>query len=103
MAETLEFSRIIQGFWRLAEWNMTKQELLEKLGQIFWLICQAKPWLRGDPSIAEMFIKVVWMHKTGELLPSWKQGVVPWESVIESTNPKDYGKNFRCLFSHSPY
>ncbi|EJR79167.1 hypothetical protein IK7_03648 [Bacillus cereus VD156] len=24
MAETLEFSRIIQGFWRLAEWNMTK-------------------------------------------------------------------------------
>ena len=28
MAETLEFSRIIQGFWRLAEWNMTKQELL---------------------------------------------------------------------------
>ena len=28
MNETLEFSRIIQGFWRLAEWNMTKQELL---------------------------------------------------------------------------
>lgn len=28
MAETLKFSRIIQGFWRLAEWNMTKQELL---------------------------------------------------------------------------
>ncbi len=28
MAETLEFSRIIQGFWRLAEWNMRKQELL---------------------------------------------------------------------------
>ena len=25
MNETLEFSRIIQGFWRLAEWNMTKQ------------------------------------------------------------------------------
>ncbi|PEA53068.1 oxidoreductase [Bacillus pseudomycoides] len=28
MAQTLEFSRIIQGFWRLAEWNMTDQELL---------------------------------------------------------------------------
>ena len=28
MTEKLEFSRIIQGFWRLAEWNMTKQELL---------------------------------------------------------------------------
>ncbi len=28
MANNLEFSRIIQGFWRLAEWNMPKQELL---------------------------------------------------------------------------
>ncbi|PFE02980.1 oxidoreductase [Bacillus cereus] len=28
MANNLEFSRIIQGFWRLAEWNMSKQELL---------------------------------------------------------------------------
>ncbi|MGG2065996.1 aldo/keto reductase [Bacillus sp. S14(2024)] len=28
MAQNLEFSRIIQGFWRLAEWNMTDQELL---------------------------------------------------------------------------
>lgn len=28
MASNLEFSRIIQGFWRLAEWNMSKQELL---------------------------------------------------------------------------
>ena len=27
MAETLEFSRIIQGFWRLAEWNMTKARI----------------------------------------------------------------------------
>ncbi|MED1621926.1 aldo/keto reductase [Bacillus pseudomycoides] len=28
MANNLEFSLIIQGFWRLAEWNMPKQELL---------------------------------------------------------------------------
>ncbi|WP_243521754.1 aldo/keto reductase family oxidoreductase [Bacillus pseudomycoides] len=28
MANNLEFSRIIQGFWRLAAWNMSKQELL---------------------------------------------------------------------------
>lgn len=28
MAQNLEFSRIIQGLWRLAEWNMTEQELL---------------------------------------------------------------------------
>ena len=35
MAETLEFSRIIQGFWRLAEWNMTKQELLSFI--IVWI------------------------------------------------------------------
>lgn len=28
MASNLEFSRIIQGFWRLAEWNISKQEVL---------------------------------------------------------------------------
>lgn len=28
MANNLEFSRIIQGFWRLADWNMSDQELL---------------------------------------------------------------------------
>ena len=36
MAETLEFSRIIQGFWRLAEWNMTKQNYFLSL-KIIWI------------------------------------------------------------------
>ena len=36
MAETLEFSRIIQGFWRLAEWNMTKQNYFLSL-KIVWI------------------------------------------------------------------
>lgn len=76
--------------------------LLEKLGQIFWLICQAKPWFRGDPSIAEMLIKSVWLHKTGEMLPPWKKGLIPWESVMKSTNLEDFGAIFRTLFSKDP-
>ena len=36
MNETLEFSRIIQGFWRLAEWNMTKQNYFLSL-KIVWI------------------------------------------------------------------
>ena len=28
LTEDLKFSRIVQGFWRLTDWNMTTDELI---------------------------------------------------------------------------
>lgn len=76
--------------------------LLNNLGKIFWLICQAKPWMRGDPSIAEMLIKTVWKFNTGKDMPPWAVDLIPWESVIEHSNPEDFAKQFASMFSTSP-
>lgn len=76
--------------------------LLQNLGKMFWLICQAKPWLRGDPSIAEMMIKTLWLHNTGVELPPWKEGIIIWEKVIESCDIDEFGNNFQTFFEENP-
>jgi hypothetical protein len=69
------------------------KEKLKTLGLIFWWTCQAKPFLRGDPSIAEMLIKIL----SDETLPPWKQGVVPWVKVMDFTNPNEFADEFAKL------
>lgn len=76
--------------------------LLENLGRIFWWICKVKPWVSGDPSIAEMLIKVIWRYLTGKDLPPWIKGVAPWERVEEQPDVEKFAKDFYTLFETSP-
>jgi hypothetical protein len=78
-----------------------QEQLHEKLGEIFWWICKAKPWERGDPSIAEMLIKSVYLSKGFEP-SSWKEGVVPWVEVELEPDVEKFSKNFQnfILFRH---
>lgn len=72
--------------------------LMELLGKSFWLICQAKPYVAGDPSIAEIYIKALYLHKTGNELPPWKEDLFPWESVMREVDPDRYAEDFHSLF-----
>ncbi|WP_161780986.1 hypothetical protein [Criblamydia sequanensis] len=74
-----------------------KQELIKKLGRIFWWICQAKPWRLGDPSIAEMLIRTIWASK-GFPPPAWKEGIVPWVEVTNESDVEKFAENFHTLF-----
>lgn len=69
---------------------------LESLGQVYWWICQAKPWNRGDPSIAEMLIKTK-LYKQGSLIRPWKQGLIPWVEVMKEPDPVAFGRKFKEL------
>lgn len=53
----------------------------ENLIRAFWWICQAKPWERGDPSIAEMLMKTGFALKGIPLRP-WKEATIPWVQVM---------------------
>ncbi len=55
-------------------------KLMFQLGRLFWLICQAKLWIRGDPSIAEIIVRSVLLSKDWKA-PSWKKGIIPWEEA----------------------
>ncbi len=72
----------------------------KKLGEIFWWICKAKPWVRGDPSIAEMFIKTIYRLK-GFAPPAWKAGIIPWVEVESAFDVKAFAKNFSRLLDRS--
>lgn len=74
-----------------------EQELIKKLGRIFWWICQAKPWRLGDPSIAEMLIRTIWASK-GFPPPAWKEGIVPWVEVSNEPDVERFAENFHTLF-----
>ncbi|MCB1111760.1 MAG: hypothetical protein H7A37_09350 [Chlamydiales bacterium] len=70
---------------------------IQILGEIFWWICRAKPWERGDPSIAETYFKTLGLFN-GILFPAWKEGLIPWEEVIKEPSVDKFGKNFPNLF-----
>ena len=70
--------------------------LLEYLGQIFWLICQAKPWHLGDPSIAESLIRTIWISK-GFKNVSWQKNVIPWIEVMIEPDINKFAAKF-CKF-----
>lgn len=75
----------------------TSDERLAYLGQIFWWICQAKPWDLGDPSIAETFIRSILALKEEES-PPWKTGLVPWIEVMCEPEVEKFAANFSLLF-----
>lgn len=69
----------------------------ELAGVIFWWLCQTKPWKRGDPSIAEIFIRGV-LNAKGIPLAGWKTGIIPWAEATLEFDVDLFGKNFHTLF-----
>ncbi len=67
-----------------------------KLGEIFWWICKAKPWNRGDPSIAELLIKSIYRFHEIEP-PAWKTGIIPWVAVECEPDVDQFANNFKNL------
>jgi len=45
--------------YELALKEQDPQEIQKLAGAMFWWICQAKPWKRGDPSIAEIIVRAI--------------------------------------------
>ncbi len=77
----------------------TNPEKINKLlGEIFWLLCQAKPWELGDPSIAELFFRTILLFKDCESCP-WKEDLVPWVEVTLESDPHQFAKNFPYYFA----
>ncbi len=74
------------------------KSVLKHLGKLFWLICQAKLWHNGDPSIAEMIFRTVLLSK-GWQLPPWKAGIIPWIEVSKCIDGNAFAENFATLFA----
>ena len=72
-------------------------QLIKQAGEIFWWICQAKPWDLGDPSIAEVFVKSILLSK-GIDLGMWKKGIMPWEEATLALDATSFGQLFPTLF-----
>jgi len=75
-----------------------EKRVVERAGEIFWWICQAKPWTLGDPSIAEVFVKSILLSK-GIDLGMWKKEIIPWEEASVARDAVSFGKLFSFLFT----
>lgn len=73
------------------------KELVPLLGKLFWLICQAKPWRRGDPSIAEIIVRSILLSKDLKASP-WKEGIAPWIEASKYIDGNAFGRDFASLF-----
>lgn len=77
-------------------------EVKEIAGRIFWWICQAKPWVRGDPSIAEIIVRSIFTVKGIPNHP-WKNDTIPWTEAMKDFNPEDFSKRFYSLFADTEW
>lgn len=87
----------VDELYKKAMASHDEKEILEISGQIYWWICQAKPWSFGDPSIAEMLVRAIHEAKGMDSQP-WKMEIVPWETTVLAFNPEEYGRKFADLF-----
>ena len=77
--------------------SSNKQEIINLSSQIFWWICQIKPWNLRYPSIAEMFFRSIWSEK-GIPNDPWISSVIPWCETLKEFDPEKFGENFDRLF-----
>lgn len=73
------------------------EKIMELCGRLFWWICQAKPWYRGDPSIIEILIRSIFKEKGMQNRP-WKAGMIPWGEATLEFDVDAFAKNFHNLF-----
>lgn len=70
---------------------------LDLTPHIFWWICAAKPWERGDPSIAEAMVRALYKSK-GTDLPPWRPHVIPWVEATKCFSPEAFAEKWTSLF-----
>lgn len=76
-----------------------EEEIMKISGRIFWLFCAAKPWLKGDPSGAELFIRSIWTSKCLKN-PPWKENIIPWVEATKQIDMEKFAENFADLFDY---
>lgn len=74
-----------------------KEQILKVSGEFYWWFCEAKPFKRGDPSIAEIMLRAVWKIKGLNNLP-WQEGIISWAETVKALDPIEFGENFHRLF-----
>jgi hypothetical protein len=87
----------VEKLYELAHSSTDKEAIVRLSGEIFWWICQAKPWYLGDPSIAEMLIRSLWEEKGIENV-AWNPSIIPWVETIVEIDVKKFGEKFPSLF-----
>jgi hypothetical protein len=88
----------VETLYERAAASVDKEEIIYLSGQIFWWVCQAKPWQLGDPSIAEMLFRSLWEEK-GIESPSWGPSIIPWVEVSVEFDVETFARNFPSLFN----
>lgn len=76
-----------------------KARVIEISAEFFWWFCEAKPVLRGNPSIAEVMLQTIWRAK-GLSNPAWHKGIIPWAEVVKALDVTEFGRNFYTLFEN---
>lgn len=74
-----------------------EEHVINVCGQMFWWLCHAKPWCAGDPSIAEMFFRLLLSEKEIDSSP-WLENVIPWVEAMKPCTPEEFGLRFSSLF-----
>lgn len=72
------------------------QWILNGCGNIFFLGCGCKPFCRGDPSIFESIVRIVFLVRN-KPNPPWKVGVIPWETTVLEWDRRAYSSGFGQL------
>lgn len=74
------------------------KETLQLLGEVFWILCRAKVFKKGNLNIAEMLIQSVWRKKYQEFLIPWKKGSQLLVSAIKERDCIHFGLYFHLFF-----
>jgi hypothetical protein len=75
-----------------------EEELLDALAEFFWIFCMSKPCCKGEVTIAELFIKALFMvhHQSTKTL-AWTTGLMPWCEVVCQPDLQAFVKSFRSF------
>lgn len=94
----LQVSKYTGDLYSRAMKEESNVELYKITGEIFWWLCQAKPWMRGDPSIAELLIRSIYRSKELAIADApWKTGVIPWVEATKDFSAKAFSERFHTL------
>ncbi len=89
---------IVESIYNRVIMERNKEEIVRLSGEIYWGICQASPWVYGEPSIAEMLFRSIWEMKEMKN-PSWKNDVIPWVEVVTAHSISGFGEKFSEFFN----
>jgi len=77
---------------------VSKETVVQQLGLFFYFFCLGKFEIKGEVSIAEMFMRTILKLKGCEDIGPWRSGVIPWVEVICAKEAEDFATIFPTLF-----